>query len=351
MTTGWPSGVTTTVLAERLLMLGAYTAERNQGCRPGNHLAGRRGVNGCDLRFENHLHQAVRPDERRDVQLDADVLIAAVDGRHGGGAVADRGEADAARQIDALADDDLRHLAVARENGRARQHLRLAGGGQGLDGRRKITAENLINPAVAGRPRQGLRQSKVVARVHALVDRRDAGGNNVRLPTWTAGHRIIGHVTGDLRKVFVQAGVVALDADGGRLVVVHLDKDHLDEHLRFGRVEAVEHLLDLLAGLLVGDDDDVVRHRIHRNGRAADRAVVVVLAAAGRGTAVGVVPAAAESAKSAEPTKAAEPPPPAALLGMNGHCGAQKKNQHAAEIFLETVCFHSLPYSLKIFMS
>jgi hypothetical protein len=33
---------------------------------------------------------------------------------------------------------------------------------------------------------------------------------------------------------------------------------------------------------------------------------------------------------------------------MDFHCGAQKQNQSAAEIFFETVCFHNLPFHQKI---
>jgi hypothetical protein len=45
-----------------------------------------------------------------------------------------------------------------------------------------------------------------------------------------------------LRKVLVETGVIALNTDGGRFVVLHFEEDDLDEHLRFGRVEAGDHL-------------------------------------------------------------------------------------------------------------
>ncbi len=38
------------------------------------------------------------------------------------------------------------------------------------------------------------------------------------------------------------------------------------------------------------------------------------------------------------------PPPPGRALRMEFKRGAQQKNQNAAEIFLETVCFHNLPF-------
>jgi hypothetical protein len=52
-----------------------------------------------------------------------------------------------------------------------------------------------------------------------------------------------------------------------------------------------------------------------------------------------VAVSAAKPAKPAESTAAT-----AALLRLRFHRGAQKKNQNAAEMFFETVCFHNLPY-------
>ena len=178
MTTVCPSGVMTTVLAERMLMFGAYTGEEpEQAAAVGDHLPRRRGVQLRGLGLENHLHQPVVPDERRDVQDDADVLVGAVDGWNSLAAGADRGIGHAAGQINFLADDNLRGLAVARENGRARQHLRFAGGGDGLKSRRKIIAKNLINAAGPGCPCQCRWQAKVVVCQNTLADWANTGGN------------------------------------------------------------------------------------------------------------------------------------------------------------------------------
>jgi len=71
------------------------------------------------------------------------------------------------------------------------------------------------------------------------------------------------------------------------------------------------------------------------------------LAATGRGTAICVVKPATKAAKPAESTKPAKPAATTAaraLLAVNCHRGAQEKNQNPAGKFLETVCFHNLPF-------
>ena len=52
--------------------------------------------------------------------------------------------------------------------------------------------------------------------------------------------------------------VRALDANVQRIVVLHFQKDDLDEHLRFRAVQAGDDVADLFAGRLVGNDDDVL---------------------------------------------------------------------------------------------
>jgi len=90
-----------------------------------------------------------------------------------------------------------------------------------------------------------------------------------------------------------------------RAVLLHFQEHNLDQHLRRGHVHVFDHAPDLLARLLVGDDDDIMRDRVHRNHRVADRPVVIVLARAGAaGAAAAGVVAAAKAAKAA---KASEP--------------------------------------------
>ena len=85
--------------------------------------------------------------------------------------------------------------------------------------------------------------------------------------------------------------------------MIHLHKNDLDQHLPHGAVEMADDILNLRRRLVVGDDDDVVRVRIHGKRGGADAAVVVVLTAAGaRG---GVAVSAAESTK---PAVAVSPP-------------------------------------------
>ena len=77
MMTVWPSGVTTTVLAERRSMTGAKTLVEIWTVA-----VDRLEICGRD----NHFHQAVRRDERRDLQNDADILISDRADRNAGGA-------------------------------------------------------------------------------------------------------------------------------------------------------------------------------------------------------------------------------------------------------------------------
>ena len=132
MTTVWPSAVTTTVSAERMSMTGALTALAEMGTVRG-------WINGRDLRRNNHLHQAIGGDERRDLQDDAHIRIGnRVDG------VAESVITHAGDQGNLLADGDGGRLVVAGEDGRARQHLGVASLGNGVQGHLVVLAENLV---------------------------------------------------------------------------------------------------------------------------------------------------------------------------------------------------------------
>jgi len=72
-----------------------------------------------------------------------------------------------------------------------------------------------------------------------------------------------------LQAVANPLGELAFDADIRAVVALHLEEHHLDEHLRLGRVEIGDDVADLQARFLVGDDHEVVRLRVHRDGRAA----------------------------------------------------------------------------------
>jgi hypothetical protein len=97
--------------------------------------------------LEDHLNQVVGSDERRNIQLNADVLIGPVDGGNGGAGIADRAKGNPAGQENALTDDDLRQLSIAREDGRTRKYFRLAGLRDGVQRRLKIRADNLVETA------------------------------------------------------------------------------------------------------------------------------------------------------------------------------------------------------------
>src|SRR5260370_22224147 len=58
-------------------------------------------------------------------------------------------------------------------------------------------------------------------------------------------------------------------------------ENHFDEHLRVRAIQVGDHLADILAGLLIRDDDQSARFRIARNHRLADGAVAVILASGG----------------------------------------------------------------------
>jgi hypothetical protein len=87
-----------------------------------------------------------------------------------------------------------------------------------------------------------------------------------------------------------------------------------------------------------------MRHRIHGKGRAAHRAVVIVLAAAGTAAAAPVkiiAPAAtAKATKAAEAATTATAATATAVLSVDFNGGAKQGNQDAAEKFFVKICFH-----------
>ena len=78
------------------------------------------------LRCNNHFHQTIVADVWGHIQDDADILIRAVYGRIGGGAVADCTESHPGGEINTLADHNLRQLSVTGQNGGTRKHLGFA---------------------------------------------------------------------------------------------------------------------------------------------------------------------------------------------------------------------------------
>ena len=127
--------------------------------------------------------------------------------------------------------------------------------------------------------------------------------------------------------------------------MVHLHENNLDQHLPHRTVELADDILDLRRGLIVGDDDNVVRIRVHGERGGADAAVVVVLAAAGAAAVVTVSAKAAKAAEAAEAAKATSTTPAtSALLRVNVERDAEKKGQKAAHKFFELLYFHNLSW-------
>src|SRR6266852_5112674 len=58
-------------------------------------------------------------------------------------------------------------------------------------------------------------------------------------------------------------------------------ENHFDKHLRVRAIQVGDHLADILAGLLIRDDDQPARFGVARNHRLADGAVAVILASCG----------------------------------------------------------------------
>jgi hypothetical protein len=126
--------------------------------------------------------------------------------------------------------------------------------------------------------------------------------------------------------------------------MLHLHKNDLDQHLPHRTVEMADDLPDLLRCLIVGDNDDVVRIRIHGKRGCAHAAVIIVLAAAAAAAGV-AVSGAAEAAEAAEAAKATAATAAAgALLRVNFDGDAEKKNQNATHILFELLRFHNLSW-------
>ena len=118
MTIVWPSLIPTRLSADRLAMIGAVHVLRDRHGRAGQL---------ADLRRHVQDDQPVRVDVRRDVQNDADVLVLDRVDR-----LAGVGDARVGDERHLLADGDDGKLVVAGQDVGARQHVELAGGGQGV---------------------------------------------------------------------------------------------------------------------------------------------------------------------------------------------------------------------------
>ena len=221
-----------------------------------------RGLGGDD-----HLDQAVLRNERRDAEDDADALVG-----DGVDLSVDRVEPRVADERDLLAEADGRRLVVAGEDGRPGEDLSVAGLRDGPERDLEIRAEQLVQ-AGAGR---------------CLTDAADV------LP-YRVQHRVAGGAAdaglaegiGELADPDVAdvLGASAFDAEVEAVVVGDLEEHHFDQDLWPRFVEALDDLLDLEVGLLVGHDDDLAGLRVDGDDRLADLGVAGILA--GRGAAAG----------------------------------------------------------------
>src|SRR5205823_2617439 len=73
--------------------------------------------------------------------------------------------------------------------------------------------------------------------------------------------------------------VPAFDSDIEAVVIGNFKENHLDQNLGFGPVQVGDDLADILAGLIIRDDDQPAGVRVNRNHRFADGAVIVISSA------------------------------------------------------------------------
>jgi hypothetical protein len=122
----------------------------------------------------------------------------------------------------------------------------------------------------------------------------------------------------------------AFNADVRSVVIGDLEKHYLDEHLGFGAIQVCDHLRNILAGLVIRDNNQPARLGIDRDHRVAHRAIGKILA---RGAAGGPnAPAAAAATTATETTPS---PPTAARLSMDVSRNAQTQTKDADETFQE----------------
>src|SRR5258705_227270 len=278
----------------------------------------------------DHLDHLIVRDERSHSQDDSNALI-----RDRVDLVAERVEARAGYQRHFLAEADCRLLVVASQDRRTRKDFRLTGLRNRTQGRLKIAPEYLVNACAW---RYG---GKIL---HGYPERIENGarGRTAKL----------GETERSRTGTGVSVGIVAnatFNAEVECVAISDFQEDNFDEHLRFWAIEIGDYLGDILAGFLVGDDDEPARLGISGHRCLSNCPTRIILSSATRAGPAKRTRAAGRAAVGALRSAALRRRGP---LGVDRQRGHERKGQRERKIS-PSVCFgaHCFRFLIRVFNS